>query len=129
MAEEANIGYDANGKPDWFIGEDKALSFTIYQKTAAGVLTTTPQDLTGFALRWDLRRTDNAADPVILTKATGSGITIDAGTGGTGTVSIADTDTDSLASRVYRHALKRTDDGSELVLLWGNAVISKRTTR
>ena len=124
MAEEANI------PTDWFIGEDKIFAFTIYQKTAAGVLTSTPQAITGWALKWDLRRYDSEADPAILTKTTGAGsIVITDGPNGQGTITIADTDTDSLPSRVYRHALKRTDDGSETVLLFGNAILKRATTR
>lgn len=124
MAEESNIS------TDFYIGEDKEFPFIIYQKDASGNLTTTPQNLTGWSLRWDMRKTDNAIDPVVLTKSTGgSGITIDVGSGGTGTITIADTDTDALPPRVYRHALKRTDNGSETVLLYGNAVLGKRTTR
>jgi hypothetical protein len=123
MAEESSI------TGDWFVGEDKVFPFTIYQKGADGVLTTTAQDITGWALRWDVRRSDSEADPPVLTKATGSGISITSGINGQGTVTIADTDTDALSPRTYRHALKRTDDGSETVLLFGNAVLGKRTTR
>lgn len=123
MAEEANIA------SDWFVGEDKIFAFTIYQKSAAGVLSPSRQDITGWALRWDLRRSDSEGDPVVLTKATGSGIAITNGAQGEGTITLVDTDTDSLSPRVYRHALKRTDDGSETVLLFGNAVLKKATTR
>lgn len=124
MAEQSNI------TGDWYIGEDKVFPFTIYQKTALGVLTSTPQDITGWAIRWDMRRSDSESDPVVLMKATGgSGIAITSGVSGQGEISIADTDTDALTARVYRHGLKRTDDGSETVLLFGNAVLGKRTTR
>jgi len=123
MAEVSSIG------SDWFVGEDKVFAFTIYQKTPAGVLTTTPQDISGWTLRWDMRRSDNEADPAVLTKATGSGIAITSGPNGQGTITIDDTDTDTLAPRLYRHALKRADPGSETVLLYGNAVLGKRTAR
>ena len=122
MAEQSHIS-------EWFVGEDKTFAFTIYQKTAAGVLTATPQDITGWALRWDLRRSDNEADPVVLSKSTAVDIVIAPGTGGTGTIAIFDTDTDSLTPLLYRHALKRTDAGSETVLLYGNAPLTKRTAR
>lgn len=123
MAEESNI------TGEWYVGEDKTFPFTIYQKSAAGVLSGTPQDITGWALKWELRISDTSVDPATLTKTTSAGITINAGTGGTGFVTIADTDTDALSPRVYRHALKRTDDGSETVLLYGDATLGKRTTR
>lgn len=124
MAEEANI------PSDWYIGEDKIFAFTIYQKTSAGVLTTTPQAITGWALRWDVRRYDSEADPAVLSKSTAGGtITITDGPNGQGQIALADTDTDALPSRVYRHALKRVDDGSETVLLFGNAILKRATTR
>ena len=124
MAEEANI------PSDFFIGEDKIFAFTIYQKTAAGVLTTTPQNIAGWALKWDMRRYDSEADPAVLSKTTGAGtITITDGINGQGQIAIADTDTDSLAQRVYRHSLKRTDDGSETVLFYGNAILKRATVR
>lgn len=124
MSEEANIS------SDWFIGEDKIFAFTIYQKTAAGVLTTTPQDISGWALRWDLRRSHLEGDPVVLSKSTGgSGITITSGPAGTGQIAIADTDTDALPPKLYYHALKRTDADSETVLLQGFATLRKVTTR
>lgn len=122
MAEQSHIS-------EWYVGEDKTFAFIVYQKTAAGLLTSTPQDITGWALRWDVRRSDNEADPVVLSKSTAVDITITPGTGGTGTIAIADTDTDALPARLYRHALKRTDAGSETVLLYGNAVLTKRTAR
>jgi hypothetical protein len=114
---------------DWYVGEDKVFPFTIYQKTSAGVLTTTPQDITGWSMKWEMRRSDGAADPVVLSKTTSAGIAITSGPSGTGTITIDDTDTDSLDPRLYRHSLKRTDAGSETVLLYGNAVLGKRTTR
>jgi hypothetical protein len=123
MAEQSDI------TSEWYVGEDKVFPFTIYQKSAAGVLSTTPQAITGWALRWDVRLNDNAADPPIITKTTGAGIAITDGPSGQGTITIDDTDTDSLAPRVYRHSLKRTDAGSETELLYGNAVLGKRTTR
>jgi hypothetical protein len=123
MAEESHI------TGDWFVGEDKIFPFTIYQKSAAGVLSSTPQDISGWALKWEMRISDTAPDPATLTKVTPTGITINAGTGGTGFVTIASNDTDTLAPRAYRHSLKRTDAGSETELLYGNAVLGKRTTR
>lgn len=123
MSEEANIS------SDWFVGEDKIFAFTIYQKSAAGVLTTTPQDISGWSLRWDLRRSHQEGDPVVLSKSTAAGITISDGPNGQGQIAIADTDTDSLSPRLYYHALKRTDADSETVLLQGFATLRKVATR
>jgi len=122
MAEQSHI-------TDWAIGEDKTFAFTIYQKTAASVLTSTPQDITGWTLRWDMRRSDSEADPVVLSKVTPAQIVINPGTGGTGYIVIEDIDTDLLSGRVYRHAMKRADLGSETVLFFGNALLAKRATR
>jgi hypothetical protein len=123
MAQESHIS------DDWFVGEAKAFPFTIYQEDATGVVTTTPQDITGWALRWDLRRSDSEADPVVLTKAIGTGISITNGPLGQGTITLVATDAAALQPRIYRHALKRTDAGSETVLFVGNAVLKKATTR
>jgi hypothetical protein len=123
MAEESHIS------GDWYVGEDKVFPFTIYQKSADGVLSTTPQNISGWALRWDMRRNDNEVDPPVLTKTTSAGITITDGPNGVGTIAIASADTDALSPRMYRHSLKRTDAGSETELLFGNAVLGRRTTR
>jgi hypothetical protein len=123
MAEASSI------TNDWYVGEDKIFAFTVYQKTPEGVLTTTPQNITGWSLRWDMRRSDNEADPPVISKTTGAGIAVTSGPNGQGTITIDDADTDALVPRLYRHSLKRTDPGSETELLFGNAVLGKRTTR
>jgi hypothetical protein len=88
MAEASSI------VSDWYVGEDKVFAFTIYQKSADGTLTTTPQDITGWSLKWELRRSDSEADPAIITKTTGSGIVVTSGVNGQGAITIDDTDTD-----------------------------------
>ena len=40
-------------------------------------------------------------------------------------VAIADTDTAALAAGIYKHALKRTDEGSETILSFGDLVLQK----
>jgi len=110
----------------FFIDEDKILSFEILD--AAG---DTPVDVSAWALSWTVRRhvTDDAA---AVAKASGSGITI------TGTynavrasntqrviVAVADSDTVALSSATYKHALKRTDDGSETILSFGDLVLQR----
>ena len=124
MAEEANI------PTDFYIGTDVQFPFVIYQKTAAGVLTSIRQNITGWAWRWDMRRYDSEADPPALTRSTASGtIVITDANNGEGYISIADTDTDGLPARAYRHAMKRTDDGSEGIAFYGNAILARVTTR
>ena len=119
MAIEDHISESDN----WFIGEDKSLIFTVYQ--ADGI---TPQNITGWALEWDLRKTDADATAV-LTKTTASGIALTTPTSGVCTVTIADTDTDTLDPGTYRHALKRTTADSETILTYGNATIKQAAVR
>lgn len=120
MAREQNI----DASHHWFLGEDKFLDWTIFQ--ADGV---TPQNITGWALEWTLRRTIAEADPPVLTKSTASGITITGGAQGQLRVTILDTDTNTLPARVYQYALKRTEDGSETVLAFGKADIRQAVIR
>lgn len=128
MATESPISRAAG----WFAGEDKVLKFPVYQ--ADGV---TPEDVTGWAFAWVLRKRDDDPDPPVLEKTTvGGGITI------TGTynadpavntqrveVAIADTDTENLDAGRYRHSLKRTDEGSETILAFGDAYLQRATAR
>jgi hypothetical protein len=136
---------DFSARSKIFCGEDKQLVFAIH--ASDGV---TPQDVSGWAMEWVLRSvhpTPLQADrrwwsswPVVsppvlptvhLTKSTSDGsITV------TGTynadpdvntqrvaVAIADTDTEGLAGGTYKHALKRTDDGLETILSFGEFVL------
>lgn len=109
----------------WFAGEDKQLEFEILQSDGV-----TPQDVTGWALEWTVRKYPWNADPPSVQKttaATPGGIAI------TGTynsvrgsntqrvvVTVADTDTETLSPLTYAHALKRVDAGSETVLAYGD---------
>ena len=117
---------DIDKADGFFIDEDKTLSFEILAADDA-----TPVDVAEWALTWTVRRhvTDDA--PAVA-KTSGSGITI------TGTynavrasntqrviVAVADSDTAALASATYKHALKRTNDGSETILSFGDLVLQK----
>jgi hypothetical protein len=132
MATESNIEKD----DDVFIGEDKQLSFTVLD--SANV----PIDITGWALAFIMRRKDTSTGDPVLSKATGSGISI------TGTydadpavntqravVALADTDTAQndgtivISPAKYRYSLKRTDAGSETILAFGNFVLREATAR
>lgn len=114
MAIEANITPDDG----WFLGEDKNLVFTIYQ--ADGV---TPQNITGWALSYMLKRRVTDLDPAaVLTRTTALGaITLTTPLLGICTVSIPDDVSDPLVAQLYHHELKRTDAGSEGVLTYGTA--------
>lgn len=110
---------------DWFTGEDKSLVFTIYQSNE-----TTAQDITGWALSYRLKRSPADADgDAVLTKTTGSGIALTTPLSGICTVTIEDTDTDSLDPRTYFHELKRTNAGNETVLTTGSVLLQQAIHR
>lgn len=106
----------------WFIGADITLRFTVYADAGH----TACVDASLYTLQYVLRKGNSDDDPALITKTTGAGtITV---TGvfnsvpATNTqrvlVSITDTDTDDLRPGSYMHALKRTDDGNETVLMY-----------
>ena len=102
----------------WFKGEDRTINIDVDQADG-----TTPQDMSGWALTWELK--DSATGLARITKTTAAGITI---TNGDGTndraqVTIADVDTEPLVPGTYYHQLRRTDAGSEVVLSFGDAVL------
>lgn len=119
MAGSVSPITDAHG---WHIGEDRRL--VIHVKNSAGV----PVDVSGFALSWMLKRYVTDLDAAaLLTKTTAGGsppVTI-AGTYNADPdvneqrvyVAIADIDTDGMRPFVYKHELKRTDAGSEGLLI------------
>jgi hypothetical protein len=120
MAVEQSITAD----DDFFAGEDVPLLFTIY----ADATQTTIQDVTGWALRWRLRKRDDS--PVLVEKTTPDGITI------TGvfnaspalntqvvTVTPGAADTVGLNPGAYRQRLDRTDTGLQTVLVFGDVAL------
>lgn len=121
MAERDDITRD-----DYFMtGEDKTLAVTIYQSDG-----TTPQNITGWALSYRLkRRPEDADSEAVLTKTTSAGITLTTPASGLCDVAIDDTDTDALPARSYYHELKRTDAGSEAVLVVGTVVVQQAIHR
>lgn len=111
---------------DFFIGEDKSLTpFTVYQADKR-----TRQNITGWTISWMLKRslTDPDVD-ALLTKTTGAGITLTTPTSGICTITIADTDTDSLEPGRYYHEVKRMDAGNETVLSQGRCVLRRAVHR
>jgi hypothetical protein len=116
---------DIDADDDFYTGEDKTITVTIYQADD-----TTAQNITGWALSytWKRAKTDADADAV-LTKTTSNGITLTTPTDGVCTIAIADTDTDGLVARTYWHELKRTDAGSETVLTTGTVELQQAAHR
>lgn len=122
MAMIAHITRD----DQWYLGEDKILRFAIYTTDALA----TAVDVSGMALSWKLAT--GLGVTATLSKATGgSGVTVSGIFDASPSVntqrievSIADTDTDALPVRTWRHELKRTDAGLEAILVHGSAYLS-----
>jgi len=137
---------------DIIIGDDLAFHYEIFQDdlvatfdSATGqdiYVSGTPEDVTTWTFRWELRVKDTATGAAILSKTTVSGITI------TGTydadhaantqrvvVTIADTETYSDAQvvlippKTYVYSLKRDDAGSEKTLVYGKFVLQEKPAR
>jgi len=111
----------------WFRGEAKLFKFDIVDGAEA------PLDVSGFAMRWVLEDlTPGGVGVDVLDKATGgSGITVENGVGTLDrvVVTINAADTLSLDAAVYRHALWRTDAGSEALLLDGAAMLQAASAK
>lgn len=110
---------------EWFIGEDKTIDIDVNQTDG-----TTAQNMTGWALTWELL--DQAGGTVLLTKTTALGeIAIGDGdaTGDRASVTIdaADTAVASLPDGPgdYYHALRRTESGSGALLAYGGAALGQ----
>ena len=105
---------------------DQAPYFDVYTTPAH----TTTQNMTGYALKFVIRRTvngrpDQTATGLVCSKTTADGISIGdgAGTGSRATVTITDADITSWTpGRNYRGTLWRTDDGSDTPL-WDGPVV------
>ena len=104
----------------FFTNADKELTFAI--KQADGV---TPQNITGWALSWMLKRRKTDADAsALVTKTTGGGtITITDGPNGVCTLTVTDENTAAVRAGLYVHELKRTDVGAETPLTEGTVVL------
>jgi hypothetical protein len=121
MADEQHITSDS----DFFLGEDKILTFTVRQSDEV-----TPQDITGWAISWMLKRDASDVDAsAIITKEVGTGVVLTTPASGVCTVTLEDTDTATLPSRLYYHELKRTDDGFETVLAYGTCHLGRGVHR
>lgn len=116
---------DIDADDDFYTGEDKTITVTIYQSDGA-----TPQNITGWSLSYVWKRAKTDADSAaVLTKTTANGIALTTPVDGVCTVTISDTDTDSLTARTYWHELKRTDAGSETVITTGTVELQQAAHR
>lgn len=111
-----------------FVGEDKNLFFTIFEKDGI-----TPRNVTGWTFEWILRAKAKS-NPPLLKKIMADGITLVGAFNIDPLVNtqkvlvpLLDSDTASedgstiiIPPKVYYHALKRVDDGSNTVLSHGS---------
>ena len=114
MAKEQNITSAEN----WFKTEDKQIIW--YITDSAG----SPQTMSGWTVAFNLYSAKTSANALVTKSAT---ISNGDGTDDRAVVTVADTDTETLAAGTYVYELVRTDAGSEQVLAYGTALL--RTTK
>ena len=93
-----------------FKGEDRTFTILVVDEEGERA------DITGYAIEFEVKIADGAADPPDIAKSVGSGITINpdqVANKGEATLQINPTDTNSLAARVYRYDLVVIDGGFE----------------
>jgi len=110
MAEHENISM--------FRGEDKVLQVTLDPVV----------NITGWALTFTLRLTTGEAT-ALIEKTVGAGIVITGGATGVFQVTLADTDTIGFQPGKYVFDCKRTDAGSETILVYGTLTLLAEVTR
>lgn len=116
MAVQATIG----GQGSLFVGEDKVLHLEVVDTTSV------PVDITGWAIRFLV--VSSTASVVIDKVATISGVYSATRSVNTQRAVVTLTDTDlSVPDGTHRHSWKRTDDGSETMLAYGDCIIERAT--
>lgn len=122
MAENVTIG----GNGSLFVGEDKTIILEVILQGS----TTVSVDMTGWTLLFDVRKTDNAADPAIISHVptlTGTFNALRSSNTQRASVALSDDDMNLFRAGTYRWSWKRMDNGSETVLAWGNFTPQKAT--
>lgn len=144
-----SVEFNVTAAQKFFLGEDKVLDLTIFDQDGI-----TPFDVTGLPLEWNLKKTDKASDPGIITKGitalgVSTGITIVGVYNvspllNTQKVRIAfasdDTNPDVTsvlvvlpyalkAGTAYRHSLKRKDVSNKAILTFGSFTFLQATER
>lgn len=121
MASNVDVG----GSGALFIGEDK--QFRLEVLDSADV----PVDITGWVIVLLVRLREASAEALLTKTATVSGTYSATRTANTqrAIVDVADTELseDTFDPRTYRYSFKRTDDGSETILAYGNFVMQRAT--
>lgn len=108
MATEVTIGGDGS----LFKGEDKILRMFVRDASGNRV------DITGWTIRFVVRRMEAGTATVIDKAATVIGTFNASADDQWAEVTLTDADL-SFASGIYKHSWKRTDDGSETILVRG----------
>jgi len=101
-----------------FRGEDKVLEVTLVPAVV----------ITGWALTFTLRLS-TSGPTALVEKTVADGIVITGGATGVFQVTLADTDTVSLTPGKYVFDCKRTDAGSETILVYGILTLLAEVTR
>lgn len=118
-----------------FVGDDLIIRIQLVKRDSTGK-EVVEGDVSGNAYAFDFKKSPDDAAVLFTITTVGGGITFDAGdTAGfppelagantVAVVAIADTDTDALAEGIYHGALKRTDDGAEVVVAYGTITLTK----
>ena len=98
----------------WYVGTDLVIPFIVYTTDDKSAV----QDLTGFELRYQIRR--NVYDEVLLTKTSADGISVSNPTTGEGTITIGDEDWADWSAGDYVHGLLRSND--PITVIWDGTV-------
>ena len=116
MAARVTMG----GSGNLFAGEDKSCELEVVN--ASGV----PVDLTGWAIRLLVVASNGS---VLIDKtASISGVYSATRASNTQRAVVTLTDTEmSIQDGVHRHSWKRTDDGSETILAYGDCIVERAT--
>lgn len=109
MTDYSPITKDHN----WFTGAKKIFQFKI----------DTTDDITGWSLVWELRKSPTE-DTFMIHKTETDGLQVDNPTK-TVTLTVNAADTDDLEPGEYSHGLKRDTAGSETILSQGEAVLQQ----
>lgn len=120
MAIEVALG----GNGGLFVGEDKTINVEVLD--AAEV----PVNIAAFTIALDIRTSDASATALITkTPATITGTYSATRSANTQRASftLTDTETAVLTARSYRYSVKRTDDGSETVICYGQCLVERAT--
>ena len=109
---------DITAADNWFKTEDKQIAWLITDSAGS------PQTMTGWTVSFNMYSAKTSANALVTKTAA---ISNGDGTDDRAVITVADTDTETLAAGTYVYELVRTDAGSEQVLAYGTALL--RTTK